>query len=84
MNEELIATNLQSCNVDVKKVKMMSHEEAARRSFKISVSSYEDYDKLMSGEIIPRGIARGGEKGGERGERKIRCEERDNKLTNNT
>ena len=57
MNEQLIATNLQSCNIDVKKVKMMSHAEAARRSFKISVSSYEDYDKLMSGEILPRGIA---------------------------
>ena len=57
MTEDLIASNLQSCNIDVRKVKMMSHAESARRSFKISVSSYDDYDKLMSGEMLPRGIA---------------------------
>ena len=34
----------------------MSHAESARRSFKISLINYNDYDSIMSGDKLPRGI----------------------------
>ena len=35
----------------------MSHEDAYKRSFKVKVSTHTDYDKVMSGEFLPRGVA---------------------------
>ena len=55
-SEETVGDYLSSCNISVKKVKLVSHANAPKRSFRISVSSFTDYDKMMSGEVLARGI----------------------------
>ena len=55
-SEQAVGTYLLSCNVNVKRVKQVSHTDAPKRSFRISVASFSDYDKMMSGEVLSRGI----------------------------
>ena len=54
--EDMVSSYLTSCSINVKKVKLVSHANAYKRSFKVSVGSYADFDSLMSGEVISRGI----------------------------
>ena len=44
-------------NIELRNVEKLSHKEAARTSFKLSSASQEDCDKILSGEILPEGIA---------------------------
>ena len=39
------------------KVEKLSHKDAARSSFKVSPLSQEAYEKILSGEILPEGVA---------------------------
>ena len=43
--------------IGVRNVEKLSHEQATRKSFKISPNSKEEYDKILSGEFLPEGIA---------------------------
>ena len=54
--EDMVSSYLTSCSINVKEVKLVSHANAYKRSFKVSVGSYADYDSLMSGEVLSRGI----------------------------
>ena len=49
--------HFQSQNVNLRKVEKLSHKDAARSSFKVSPPTQEDFDKILSGEILPEGIA---------------------------
>ena len=45
-------------DVTVVGVKMMSPPESVKRSFKITVATFEDYDKILAGgQYLPRGVA---------------------------
>ena len=43
-------------NVSIRKVEKLSHQEAARSSFKLSPVTQEDYDKILSGQVLPEGV----------------------------
>jgi hypothetical protein len=43
--------------IGVKSVKLASHKDAVYKSFRISVTSDEDYDKIMSGDYLPIRVA---------------------------
>ena len=49
-----VKSSLTRKGVKIKSVDLISHVEAATRSFKVCVESTHDYDKLMSGDCIPR------------------------------
>ena len=51
-----IKTHLINKGIGIKSVELKSHVNALTRSFKVSVESLEDFDKLNSGEFIPRNI----------------------------
>ena len=44
MDEAIVSSTLQSLDINVRNVKRMSHAQSARRSFKISLKNYNDYD----------------------------------------
>ena len=56
--EEEIKVYLESKQLTILSVKMMSQPDAFKKSFKIKVSSFSDYAKLISGgQYLPRGVA---------------------------
>ena len=57
-SEELVSDHLKRNAVNVTNVKLISHQNARKRSFKLSVASYSDFDKVLNpeGEILPRGV----------------------------
>ena len=55
-DEEKVQSFLTSREIVSKSVKTMSHKDAYKRSFRVTVATYTDYDKLMSGEHLPRGV----------------------------
>lgn len=51
---EVVKNSLINKGVNVKSVDLKSHANAATRSFIVCVESSEDYDRLISGDCIPR------------------------------
>ena len=51
---EIIKDHLTSKGIQVISVDLKSHKDAESRSFKISVGTLEDYDKILSRDFIPR------------------------------
>ena len=56
VNENAVKDYLKSQNINSTHVKLVSHKDARKRSFKVSLASYRDYDSLKSGEKLPRGV----------------------------
>ena len=56
-SEEKVKNFLTLKGISILEVKQMSHEDAYKRSFRVKVSTHTDYDKVMSGEFLPRGVA---------------------------
>jgi hypothetical protein len=55
-DEQKVREHLDSKNINTSKIELMSHKDSYKRSFKITLVSYEDYDRLLSGEHLPRGV----------------------------
>ena len=53
---EIIQNHLMKNGVNITKVELKSNHNAECRSFKVSVESWEDYDKLLSREFMPRNV----------------------------
>ena len=53
---EIIQNHLVKKGVKVTKVELKSNQNAECRSFKVSVESLEDFDKLLSREFTPRHV----------------------------
>ena len=51
---DIIKVHLERQALKVKSVVQKSHEDAARRSFKVSVEASDDFDKLLSCKFTPR------------------------------
>ena len=54
-DEKVVKSYLESHSINVTSVEMKSHKDAFRKSFRVSVASHGDYDKLLAGEILPVG-----------------------------
>ena len=53
---EVIKTDLINKGIKVTNVELKSKEIAKTRSFKVSVESHADYEKLISGDYIPKNV----------------------------
>ena len=53
-DEQIVKSYLESCELVINNVKRMSPVDAFKHSFRITVATFEDYDKLLSGGILPR------------------------------
>lgn len=51
---EIIKDSLSRQGINVKSVELKSHKDAETRSFKLSVETLQDFDKVMSRRFIPR------------------------------
>ena len=51
---EIIKESLSKHGINVKSVELKSHKDAETRSFKVSVDTVQDFDKVMSRRFIPR------------------------------
>ena len=51
---EIIKDSLSKHGINVKSVELKSHKDAETRSFKVSVDTVQDFDKVMSRRFIPR------------------------------
>lgn len=51
---EIIKDNLTNKGIQIKSVELYSHKDAATNSFKVSVETLEDFDKLLSRDFTPR------------------------------
>ena len=56
VTEDCVKDNLSAAGIDIVKVRRVSHDEARRRSFVVTVGSLSDFDKLNSGEYIPLNV----------------------------
>ena len=56
IQEENVKEHFSSLKVDVLEVKKKSHENARKNSFVITPATREDYDKIMSGDYLPRDV----------------------------
>ena len=54
-DEKVVKSYLESQSINVTSVEMKSSKEAFKKSFRVSVASHDDYDKLLAGEILPVG-----------------------------
>ena len=54
-DESVVKSYLESKNIEVVHVEMKSATDAYKRSFRVTVASHTDYDKLFAGEILPVG-----------------------------
>ena len=52
-----IMGHFQYHGVNLRKAEKLSHKDSARSSFKISPPSKEDFDKILTGEFLPEGVA---------------------------
>lgn len=55
--ESTVKSYLESKNLKIVKVEMKSSPHAYTRSFKVTVASHDDYDKLHAGDLLPVGVA---------------------------
>ena len=53
---EQVANHLQLKGITIKKIERKSREEAPFKSFKITVNSSEDFEKILSGEPLPHHV----------------------------
>lgn len=53
---ENVKQHFESHNITLADVKLRSHEEARKNSFILTVSSRDDYNKIMSGDLIPEDV----------------------------
>ena len=51
---EIIKESLSKHGINVKSVELKSHKDAETRSFRVSVDTVQDFDKVMSRRFIPR------------------------------
>ena len=54
--EQQVRDHLVSKKISVVNIKLKSGVEAYRRSFQVSLLTHTDYDNLLSGEFLPRGV----------------------------
>ena len=52
--ESVIKNHLSKKGLKIKNVELKSHKNAATKSFKVSVETLDDFEKLVSGEYIPK------------------------------
>ena len=52
--ESVIKNQLCKKGLKIKNVELKSHKDAATKSFKVSVETLDDFEKLVSGEYIPK------------------------------
>jgi hypothetical protein len=57
VERENVADHFNASGVQVLEVKKVSHQEAARHSFVMTVATKADFDKVIEGSIVPTGIA---------------------------
>ena len=57
ISDENIKDYFSGKGITITKVQKMSHEDAQWNSFRISVNKYDEFTKIMSGDIIPKEIA---------------------------
>lgn len=55
--EEKVFNYFMKKEIGVRLVKLASHKNAVFKSFRITVTSEEDYNKIMSGEYLPENVA---------------------------
>lgn len=55
-DENVVKSYLEGKGINVLSVLMKSPPNSVKRSFKVSVASHDDHDKLSSGEILPVGV----------------------------
>lgn len=55
--ESTVKSYLESKKLNIVKVEMKSSIHSYTRSFKVSVASHADYDKLHAGDLLPVGVA---------------------------
>ena len=61
-SEELVSDHLKPIAVNITNyVKVISHQNAGKQNFKVSVASYSDFDKVLNpeGKASPRGVGAG-------------------------
>ena len=52
--ESVIKNHLSKKGLKIKNVELKSHKNAATKSFKVSVETLDDFEKLVSGQYIPK------------------------------
>ena len=56
VTKEDVNGHFQGQNISLRDVVKLSHKEAARSSFKLSPVTKDDYDKILSGDVLPEGV----------------------------
>ena len=56
MTEEDMKQHIEAHQIGVECIKTASHKDARRKSFTVTVRTYEDYNKLISGDYFPEHI----------------------------
>ena len=56
IQEENVLEHFKSHNINLVEVKKRSHENARKHSFILTVSNREDYNKILSGDLIPEDV----------------------------
>ena len=54
-DEQTVKSYLEARSVAVTNIQKVSHQDARKHSFKVSLGSHEAYDKVMNKELLPRG-----------------------------
>jgi hypothetical protein len=56
VSRDSVGTHFSGCGIHVVEIKKVSHPEAVRQSFVMTVGTQKDYNIVMEGKIVPTGI----------------------------